>query len=113
MRDALVTARTQLINNVRGWLRGHGYRIRSGGAPSFTRRVREIELVPDPVAAQLRAIDALSSEIDRADQDIDRRANADVTCQRLMTVPGVGPQIALRFVATADAIERFRDAHRL
>ena len=30
MRDALVSSRTQLINNLRGWLRGQGNRIRSG-----------------------------------------------------------------------------------
>ena len=113
MRDALVSARTQLINNVRGWLRGRGYRIRSGGVPSFTTRVREIENLPDAVAGQLRAIDALCDEIETANQEIERRANQDATCQRLMTVPGVGPQIALRFVATADEIGRFRDAHRL
>jgi transposase len=113
MRDALVHTRTLLINNVRGWLRGHGYRIRSGGAPSFTARVREIEALPEHLAAQLRAIDALSTEIERADQVIAQLARANATCVRLMTVPGIGAQIALRFVATADAIERFRDAHRL
>jgi transposase len=113
MRDVLVRSRTQLINNVRGWLRGQGYRIRSGGAATFTQRVREIEVLPNAVAAQLRAIDALSKEIEEADQEITQRAEADATCQLLMTVPGVGPQIALRFIATADEIDRFRDAHRL
>lgn len=113
MRDALVRARTQLINNTRGWLRGRGYRVRAGSSATFTARLREIDVLPDAVAGQLRAIDALSAEIKIADQEISRRADADETCRRLMTVPGVGPQIALRFVATADSIDRFRDAHRL
>ena len=113
MRDALVHARTLLINNVRGWLRGHGYRIRSGVYCRFTGRVREIESLPEHVAAQLRPIDALSSEIERADEVIVVRANENPICRRLLTVPGVGPQTALRFVATADEIERFRDGHRL
>jgi transposase len=113
MRDVLVSARTQLINNVRGWLRGRGYRIRSGVSETFSRRVREIESLPQYVEAQLRALDTLSLEIKEAEKDITRRAEDDETCRRLMTVPGVGPQVALRFVATADEIARFRDAHRL
>src|SRR5919198_3743285 len=39
-RDALVRARTQLINTVRGWLRQQGTRPRSGEAESFPIRVR-------------------------------------------------------------------------
>jgi transposase len=113
MRDALVGSRTQLINNARGWLRGRGYRIRSGAVISFTVRVREIEHLPEYVASQLTAIDALSAQIRAADERIRNRAEANPTCVRLMTVPGAGPQLALRFVAATDEIERFRDAHRL
>ena len=113
MRDALVSSRTQLINNLRGWLRGQGNRIRSGWSASFTQRAREIDKLPDYVESQLVAIDALSTEIAKADRHIQACAEANPVCIRLMTVPGVGPQIALRFVATADEIGRFRDAHRL
>jgi len=113
MRDALVSARTKLINSVRGWLRGRGYRVRSGGSKTFTSRVSEIEGLPEHVSAQLRAVDALLREIERADEQIAARAGADEVCRRLMTVPGIGPQVALRFVASADEIRRFRDAHRL
>jgi transposase len=58
LRDGLVSSRTQLINNVRGWLRGQGRRIRSG---SFTARVREIDGLPEWVLSQLRPIDAISA----------------------------------------------------
>lgn len=54
MRDALVRARTQLINNVRGWMRGRGWRIRSRASATFTKRVGEIESLPAAVEAQLR-----------------------------------------------------------
>jgi transposase len=113
MRDGLVSSRTQLINNVRGWMRGQGYRIRSGQASSFTARVREIDELPEWVLSQLRPIDAISAEIKLADQRIELRAKAEPVCQRLMTVPGVGPQVALRFVAAVDELGRFRDAHRI
>ena len=113
MRDALVSARTKLINNVRGWLRGRGYHVRRGASASFPTRVAAIEQLAECVKAQLRAIAALSSEILEADRRMRDLAKADETCRRLMTVPGVGTQVALRFVAAADEIERFPDAHRL
>jgi len=113
MRDGLVGSRTQLINNVRGWLRGQGYRVRTGKVTGFTARIREIENLPEWVNSQLRAIDAISDEIKLADERIELRANANPVCQRLMTVPGVGPQVALRFVAAVDEVGRFRDAHRI
>jgi transposase len=113
MRAALVHARTLLINNVRGWMRGRGYRIRGGTALTFSKRVREIESLPAAVEGQLRAIDALSAEIAGADERIETLAEENPICRRLMTAPGVGAQIAVRFVATADEIDRFRDAHRL
>jgi transposase len=113
MRQGLVRSRTQMINSIRGWLRGRGYRIRPGNAASFAQRVREIDQLPEYVASQLAVIDAVSLELRKADKRIQQIAEADPTCVRLMTVPGVGPQTALRFVAAVDEIQRFRDAHRL
>src|SRR5882762_7749765 len=96
MRDGLVTARAKLINTVRGWLGGQAVRISSGATPSFAERVREIGDLPEHLAAQLRAIDSLSREIKMADERVQRLADADPVCRRLMTVPGVGAQSALR-----------------
>ena len=84
MREALVGARTKLINTVRGWLRAEGRRPRSGERTTFATRVR-----------------ALYAET----------AKADPIARRLMTVPGVGPSTSVRFVAALDEISRFRGAH--
>jgi transposase len=115
MRDALVSARTKAINTVRGWLRGQGRRLRSGSRCTFTERVRAVseEAAPSYVERQLRAVEALTAEIEAADRDIESQAKADETCRRLMTVPGVGPVTAVRFVAAIDQVGRFADAHHL
>src|SRR5437868_7996271 len=63
MHDALVSSRTKLINNLRGWLRAQGYRIRQGATGTFTRRAAELDQRPDYVESQLRMIDLLSAEI--------------------------------------------------
>lgn len=117
MREALVSSRTMLINTVRGWLRGQGHTIGSGGAETFPRRVRrrfvEKSATPLPgyVERQLRVIDGLSKEIEEANVELAKIAENDPTCRRLMTVPGVGPVTAIRYVAALDEIGRFPNAH--
>jgi transposase len=115
MRDALVASRTKVINTVRGWLRGQGRRPRAGSTSTFTERVRLLlgEEAPGHVVRQLRVVDALTKEIDDADAELEKEAKADETCQRLMTVPGVGAVTALRFVAALDDVSRFEDAHHV
>jgi len=113
MRDALVSCRTKLINTVRGWLRGRGLRIRRGETTTFARRVRELESIPEHVESQLKAIESLCAEIKVADKRTASLAARDPVCQRLMTVPGVGPVTSLRFVAALDEVGRFPTAHRV
>ncbi len=114
MRDALVGARTKVINTVRGWLRGQGKRLGRGSRCTFTERVRTVcEELPIYVERQLRVVEALTTEIDAADADVEREAETDETSKRLMTVPGVGPLTALRFVAALDQVERFENAHQV
>lgn len=115
MRDGLVESRTKLINSVRGWLRSFALRPRTGTTRHFATRVRslvdETEIdVPRYVERQLRSIEFVTEQIDEADKDVAGMAKQTELCQRLMTVPGVGPVTALRFVAAIDQIERFKSA---
>ena len=114
MRDVLVGARTKLINSVRGWLRAEGRRPRGGEVSTFSARVRALSLeapLPSYVERQLRTLDRLSGEIREADRELAATAKADPIAPRLMTVPGVGPATAVRFVAALDEISRFPGAH--
>ena len=92
MRDSLVSARTKVINTVRGWLRGQGRRLGKGSSPTFAKRVRALcgAELPDYVERQLRVVEALTAEIGEADKALESQAEQDETCRRLMTVPGVG-----------------------
>lgn len=115
MRDALVGARTKVINTVRGWLRGQGRRLGKGSRVTFTARVRTAcgSALPDYVERQLRVVESLTTEIDGADEAVKTQADGDDTCRRLMTVPGVGPLTAVRFVAALDEVGRFSNAHQV
>jgi transposase len=61
----------------------------------------------------LQTIEALNEQLDAMDKELLTVAKQDPVCQRLMTVPGVGPVIAIRFVAVVDQPERFHSAHHL
>src|SRR6267142_1836953 len=111
MHDALTTARTKLINNLRGWLRGQGLRIGKGKAETFAERMMKFEL-PDYVTSQVEALAALTRKIRESDKRIETLAKEEL-CERLMTVPGIGPSSAVRFVAAIDEISRFESAHKV
>jgi len=115
-REALTTARTQLINTVRGWLRTEVQRIMPGCPNSFPKRVRvkcltRPEGLPGFIEGVLVAIEALSQQIGAADKELRQLADSDPICQRLMSVPGVGPVTSIRFVAAIDDVARFPNAH--
>jgi transposase len=118
MREALVEARTSLVNTVRGWLRAEAERPTSGVVKTFPARVRtwaEQRKVPLPacVERQLLTIEQLTAQIKLADAEMSEEAEADPVCQRLMTMPGVGPVTSVRFVAALDVESRFEGAHKV
>jgi transposase len=118
LREALVDSRTQLINCVRGYLRTQLMRPASGKTETFARRVRNLleqhpEGMPAMVERLLVVVEALNEQIAKADEELERIAEEDPICRRLMTVPGVGPVTSVRFVAALDQIDRFESAHKV
>jgi transposase len=117
-REALVTARTLLVNSVRGYLRTILERVAAGRTETFPQRVRarlraRPAGVPEFLAGLLTALDSLNEMIAAADRELKELATGDEECRRLMTVPGVGPVTAVRFVSAVDQVGRFATAHQL
>jgi transposase len=114
-REELVECRTKLINNVRGWLRTQLWRLRTGATDTFTARVRShaTEVLPEYIERTLVMIDALTDQIRTSQRELAEIAKTHPVCARLMTVPGVGPITAVRFVAAIDDVSRFKNAHAL
>jgi transposase len=61
----------------------------------------------------LQTIEGLNEQLAAMDKELITVAKQDAVCKRLMTVPGVGPVIAVRFMAVVDQPERFHSAHHL
>ena len=117
-RDCLVTTRTKLINHLRGLLRTRVKQVRSGSVGTFPQRVRKellssAEGLPMAAERELSLIEQLNQHIAAADQELAAITAQEPRCRNLMTVPGVGPVIALRFLAAVDEVSRFHGAHAL
>jgi transposase len=116
VRENLVRTRTRWILLTRALLRRDGFRTRSGHAESFVERVLELQLSADlkeEIESLLELLGPLNDQIDDVNAQLARLATADPAARGLMTMPGVGPIVALAFVATVDRVDRFRSAHQL
>jgi transposase len=117
MRHNLVTARTQLVNAVRGFLRGQLVKVR-GEPENFPKNVRKaLESSPDGlpshVDALLICIETLSEQISAATKEIAALASSDAICKRLQSIPGIGPMTSLTFASVVDDVSRFPNASAL
>ena len=116
MREELVASRTALINCVRGWTRTELLKIGPAMSATFSKRLRAAAVerpggVPEHVERLLVVIDSLNDQIKLADEELEKLAEHDPVCARLMSVPGVGPVTSVRFVAAIDDVSRFPSAH--
>jgi transposase len=110
-REALVSARTDLVNHVRGMVKASGTRLPSCSTSSFPAKV--LDVVPDALQdALLPILDTISS-LTRKIRDFDQRIEHYCEekypeTQGLQMVKGVGPLTSLAFVLTLERPERFR-----
>jgi transposase len=107
VRSRLVSRRTGVINQIRGFLIERGITVRQGPAPlrkalsdilcssSPTLSPRMVRLIVD-LAEDWRRLD---DRIATVSAEIETLAEQDGPCQRLMTVPGIGPIISSAVVA--------------
>lgn len=114
-REALIKTRTQLIGRVRGYVRARLGGVLRATPESLPKRVRQALLddaegLPAHLERVLVALETVSQQIAAADAELRMLAEADERMVRLMTVPGVGPVTAARFVAAIDDIGRFPNA---
>ena len=101
-------------NDLRSTLRNFGLKVGMVGAVKFEGRIKElVENLPDlatlaePLIIVRRVLHEQLGILHRRLLDIVR--NDDV-CRRLMTVPGVGPVVALTYRATVDVPARFKNS---
>jgi transposase len=99
-------------SGIRGVLRGFGLKVGLISRGRFETRIRELveghlilEIVSD---AMLGARAALETEFKRLHRELLGIVRADPVCRQLMSVPGVGAIVAIRFKSGVDDPSRFR-----
>jgi transposase len=117
VRERLVAQRTSLVNQIRGLLQEYGVVL----GVQITRLRRELpEVLEDAtnelssrarvlfaaLYAEIQEIDARIEPIQAAIESIARQSEA---CQRLQTIPGVGPLSATALMATAGDPRLFKN----
>ena len=112
-RRHLVAMRTGTISLLRALLRQGGFRVGSGTSERFVERLAGLTLPPalaETVAPLRQVLDTLTTAIAALDARLEHQAAGDAIVQRLQTVPGVGPVVALTFRAFVDDVARFGHA---
>jgi len=113
-RKLLQTKAIAIENDLRGTLRNFGLKVGVVGAVKFEARIKElVENLPD-LAALIEPLLIVRRVLREQIGILHRRllvvVRADDICRRLMTVPGVGPVVALTYRATVDVPTRFRNS---
>jgi transposase len=108
-RDAILRARTLLINTARGLAKGFGVRLPKSITGKFGQRAVEglPEFLRTTLNGVLEQIDALSRQILNYDQQVGQVAARYPEVKLLESVPGVATLTALTFRLTLGRAERF------
>jgi transposase len=120
VRERLVSQRTGIINQIRAFLLERGVAVRQGLRFLRAELPRILAAPPDALSPRMvRVIEDLAGDWRRLDErieslsgEIEVVARQDAGCERLMSVPGIGPIISSAMVAaigTGDVFSKGRD----
>ena len=115
VRERLVSRRTGVINQIRAFLLERGIAVRQGLRFLRSELPRLLTTPPDVLSPRMvRIVEDLAGDwlrldegVERLSDEIEAIARQDASCERLMSVPGVGPIISSARVAAIGAGDVF------
>jgi transposase len=115
VRERLVSQRTGIINQIRAFLLERGIAVRQGQRFLRAELPGILATPPDVLSPRMmRVIEDLAGDWRRLDErieglsgEIEAIARRDAGCERLMSVPGIGPIISSAMVAAIGAGDAF------
>jgi len=116
VRDRLVTRRTAVINQIRGFLLERGITFGRGPAQLRNQMASLLEDADNALTPRMRILlerlwaewKQLEGDIAVAAEEIERIAREDAGCRRLREIPGVGPLVATATIAAIGNGAAFR-----
>jgi transposase len=120
IRERQITARTALINQIRGLLMEYGIVIPQRASQVRHKLPMVLEDAENGLTATAREwlhalaeeLQALDQRIAATDQQIERVFEADEACQRLAQLPGIGPLTATALVAAVGDATEFKNGRQ-
>jgi transposase len=114
IRKLLQSKAIAIENDLRGTLRNFGLKVGVVGTVKFEARIKGLVAdIPD-LAGLVEPLLVVRRVLREQIGILHRRLLAivkdDEVCRRLMTIPGVGPVVALTYRATVDVPARFRNS---
>jgi transposase len=120
VRERLVSQRTGIMNQIRAFLLERGIAVRQGQRFLRAELPRMLAVPPDVLSPlMVRIIEGLAADwrllderIEQVSGEIGELAKRDVGCERLMSIPGIGPIISSAMVAAignGDGFTKGRD----
>ncbi len=116
VRDRLVQRRTAVINQIRGFLLERGITFAKGPINLRRQMPTILEDADQDLTLCLRHLldqlwqewKQLQTDIERTSEEIERIATSDAGCERLRSIPGVGPLVSTATVAAIGNGAAFR-----
>src|SRR5919205_2085050 len=120
VRDRLMGARTALVNEVHGLLHEYGIVIPKGVAKFRQAVVGKLEAEKDkltPLSQEMfwklvEEFAALEKQLAYYQEKLEALATTPPACQRLMTIPGIGPLSATALVAAVSDASAFKNGRQ-
>jgi transposase len=110
-RQLLQAKALDIESDLRGTLRNFGFKVGMVGTVKFEARIRELVADHSDLVAivepLLIARKVLREQLGVLHRQLLAAVRHDEVCRRLMTMPGVGPVVALTFRVTVDVPGRF------
>jgi transposase len=98
-RKTFVDHMLEIEQAIRGFLKVYGLKLGQVHRYNFSAKVKALVADTPELAAAiaplLEARDMMRKKKKEIDRELEKRARQDKVCQRLMTIPGVGPIISL------------------
>jgi transposase len=107
VRERWVMRRTAVVNQIRGLLLERGITLRKGRRHVDAALPGILEDADSKLSGALRMLlaqlklelDQMAMRIDEADEVLNKTAHENEACQRLVTIPGIGPVTATALIA--------------
>ena len=121
VRDRWIGRRTAVINQLRGFLLEHGITIAAGPAHLKRQLPSILEDAGNLLSTRMRTVlmelreewEKLEEQIEATNRELAQSAKKDDGCQRLLTIPGIGPLTATALTAAIGNGTAFRKSRDL